>query len=206
MNTVQDTGRISKVQQVIIQTAFRLLQDGGLASLSMRKIATEIGIQASALYWHFPNKQTILAAMAEQLLAEFSLPTAVPQEDNALLNEVVKLREVLLSYRDGAELVATSVAFQLVPDVVEKRLADLLTPHKQLSDSKKNVIIATLLHFTYGHTRSLQERETAIRFGAEIAGTTDLKKVREGSDEEFVDAVALILSGIDNFGAKDESS
>ncbi len=52
----------------IVDAAIEVLDRQGLPALSMRRIADALGIQASALYWHFPDKQTLLAAVSERIL------------------------------------------------------------------------------------------------------------------------------------------
>ena len=44
----------------IVDAAFSVLRDYGLADLSMRRLAKELGVQAGALYWHVPSKQDLL--------------------------------------------------------------------------------------------------------------------------------------------------
>ncbi|GLB64122.1 TetR family transcriptional regulator [Dietzia sp. NCCP-2495] len=53
----------------VVDTALELLQESGLAGMSMRTLATRIGVQPSALYWHIPSKQALLTAVAERVLA-----------------------------------------------------------------------------------------------------------------------------------------
>ena len=48
----------------VLRAARDILIDHSLADLSMRRLATEVGVRPNALYWHFPNKQTLLAALA----------------------------------------------------------------------------------------------------------------------------------------------
>ena len=52
----------------IIDTALRLLEETGLPDLSMRRLASALGVQPSALYWHFENKQSLLAAVAARIV------------------------------------------------------------------------------------------------------------------------------------------
>lgn len=56
----------------ILGAAIRLGDREGLAALSMRRIGTELGVEAMALYHHFPNKGALLDGIVE------ALATAVP--------------------------------------------------------------------------------------------------------------------------------
>jgi TetR/AcrR family transcriptional regulator, tetracycline repressor protein len=55
-------------QESIVDTGLRLLDDHGLAGVSLRRIARELGVQAPTLYWHVGNKRQLLDLMAERLI------------------------------------------------------------------------------------------------------------------------------------------
>lgn len=69
-----DRGRITREQ--ILATAMELLDQRGLPDLTMRKLAAELGIRPSALYWHFPDKQTLLARLADRIVGSAPQPPA----------------------------------------------------------------------------------------------------------------------------------
>ena len=50
-------------RECIIHAAADILQTYGLQDLSIRKVASQLGVQPGALYWHFPNKQALLGAV-----------------------------------------------------------------------------------------------------------------------------------------------
>lgn len=54
----------------IRDVALRLIDDEGLAAVTMRRLAEELGVQASSLYSHFPTKDAVLDAVANALIAE----------------------------------------------------------------------------------------------------------------------------------------
>jgi AcrR family transcriptional regulator len=63
-------------------TALRLFARHGYAAVSMRQIATELGLQAGALYLYTPDKQALLFALMrehlEHLLQDWRPPAAPP--------------------------------------------------------------------------------------------------------------------------------
>lgn len=67
----QSKPKISKEQ--IIEEAFGLLRETNLAGLTMRVLADRLGIKAASLYWHFPNKAALEAAMSERLFIKNTL-------------------------------------------------------------------------------------------------------------------------------------
>ena len=56
----------------VVDVAIALLDADGLDALTMRKLATRLGVQAGALYWHFAGKQALLDAMADRFLEDFA--------------------------------------------------------------------------------------------------------------------------------------
>jgi TetR/AcrR family transcriptional regulator, tetracycline repressor protein len=57
-------------RQSVVDAGLRLLDAHGLAGVSLRRIARELGVQAPTLYWHVSNKRHLLDLMAERLIAE----------------------------------------------------------------------------------------------------------------------------------------
>ena len=50
----------------IVAAALKLLETRGPAALSMRTLASELGVNASSLYHHVPNRAALEAALAEE--------------------------------------------------------------------------------------------------------------------------------------------
>lgn len=59
-----------------IRVAVALADAGGIESLSMRKLAAELGIEAMSLYYHVKSKDDILDGMLDVVYSEFSTPHA----------------------------------------------------------------------------------------------------------------------------------
>ncbi|MGP1667261.1 MAG: TetR family transcriptional regulator, partial [Rhodanobacter sp.] len=47
-----------------------LLDQAGLDNLTMRRLADALQVKAASLYWHFANKQALMDAMADALMAQ----------------------------------------------------------------------------------------------------------------------------------------
>ena len=58
----------------VVEHAITVLDAYGLGDLSMRRLGAELGVQPSALYHHFKDKQTLLAAVADEILARGERP------------------------------------------------------------------------------------------------------------------------------------
>ena len=53
----------------VVDAATALLDDFGIADLTMRRLARELNVSPGALYWHFANKQELLGAVDDRHLA-----------------------------------------------------------------------------------------------------------------------------------------
>lgn len=97
-------------RETVVRTALRVLDEGGLDGLTLRKIAAKLGVQAPALYWHFKNKQELLDAMATTVFADaldaFDQPSAAATWDEWAASYGTGLRQMLLRHRDGAKMVS----------------------------------------------------------------------------------------------------
>lgn len=108
----------------VLTEAVDILNQYGLGDLTMRRLASALSVRASALYWHFANKQELLAAVADRILADVEVPQETTRWDAALHSWGMSLHQVLLGYRDGAELVASALALN----------PGHLRPHEGLAD------------------------------------------------------------------------
>ncbi|WP_309128492.1 TetR family transcriptional regulator [Microbacterium sp.] len=147
----------------VVERALRLLDDVGLPDLSMRRLATELDVQPSALYWHFPNKQQLLAAVADRILEAVPQPDAgAPVPDTARA-----IRDALLAYRDGAEVVMSTYALRLGA----RRAQDALTA--SLGGDAGETLADAAFEFILGHSALLQQRMHAQSIGAVEADSAD---------------------------------
>ena len=95
-------------RETLVRTALRVLDKTGLDGLTVRKIASELNVQAPALYWHFKNKKELLDEMATTVFADAIREQGMPRDEldwSAWAVEfAASLRSTLLRYRDGAHL------------------------------------------------------------------------------------------------------
>lgn len=152
-------------RQSVVACALQLLDDVGLPDLSMRRLAAELDVQASALYWHFPNKQQLLAAVADRILS------AVPDPDPslALAPTARAIRDALLAYRDGAEVVMSTYALRLGTRRAQAALAASIGDN----GGDTGPFADAAFEFILGHAMLLQQRMHAQSIGAIDADGAD---------------------------------
>ena len=196
------TGSLSPVQlsrDSIIAAALEILDSFGLADMTMRRVASHLGVAPGALYWHVANKQELIAAIAGEIIT----PTLTPDSGAGTpAGLCTRLREALLSRRDGAELVgaALSQPGSATRADVEKQLAATLSPFGLDADDER-VGAATLLHLVLGSTTLEQARRQLAE--ATAAGDTrppETTSIAETADADFRRGVELCLAGLAGAG------
>jgi TetR/AcrR family tetracycline transcriptional repressor len=92
----------------VVDAATAILDNYGIADLTMRRLARELDVSPGALYWHFANKQQLLGAVADRILQD--VDDAHVAWRARIIGICEWLRDALLSHTDGAELVSASFA------------------------------------------------------------------------------------------------
>lgn len=84
----------SKRQTQIIESAIELIARGGIQELTIKNIATEIGISEPAIYRHFGSKQEILVAIQNFFSAEKNRAfSKVLGNEKAALDKITQIME-----------------------------------------------------------------------------------------------------------------
>ena len=63
------TGQPRLSRDAILDRALAIADADGVDALSVRRLARELGVTPMALYWHFENKEALLHALGDRLLA-----------------------------------------------------------------------------------------------------------------------------------------
>lgn len=179
---------VQLTKDIIMGAAMEILDEYGLQDLTIRRLARHLDAAAGAMYWHFPSKQALLGAVADQLLAPLSElePTGNWRTDVSAFASA--LHECLTSHRDGAEVVSAGLA----TDTVSVRPASILVP--LLSDAPIGEELAvdaaaTLVYFILGST---VDEQTA----AELAKVADHPTDSSAHGRRIRHGVDLIIAGI----------
>jgi len=167
----------------VVAHAHDLLDAHGLAALTMRRLGSELGVQPSAIYHHFANKQSLLAAVAEEILRRGRRQRSSPSDDwPARVREVcAELWDAMLACTDGADVVATVWAFGMGVRAPAEELEQVLRA-AGLGDDLAAVGSRTLLHYVFGHAFEEQTAIQAISAGAVERGLESLPDFWLGLD------------------------
>jgi AcrR family transcriptional regulator len=90
----------------IRDAALDLIDSDGLAALSMRKLASNLGVQAASLYTHYPNKDAVLDAVANLLTRQVDTTGFVAGWQEGLRTWGRSYRAALEQHPNAAPIVA----------------------------------------------------------------------------------------------------
>lgn len=111
----------------VIQTAIQLLQEVGLDGLTLRRLATELGISAPTLYWHVRDKRELLDLMAEEMIrAQRAKDPPLPAHlswDEVIAESIRRQYRAIINYRDGARVIAGNRPTDAALPMIEAFLA-----------------------------------------------------------------------------------
>jgi TetR/AcrR family transcriptional regulator, tetracycline repressor protein len=148
-------------REILARAALKLLNEVGLEQLTLRRLSLTLKIQAAAIYWHFKSKEELIDEMATTVLAE-GAKHLVPLKDSSdcsvwAVSFGTGLRRTLLSYRDGARMVAgtrltNSDYMKTVERIAERFIASGFTVRET----------AVLLSTIYNYTLSFVMEEQTV--------------------------------------------
>ncbi|GAA2625393.1 TetR/AcrR family transcriptional regulator C-terminal domain-containing protein [Paractinoplanes durhamensis] len=185
----------------VLRGARDLLDADGLDGLTMRKLGAALNVQAGGLYWHFPSKQALLEAVADDLLAGVAETPPAGPWDQRLLTLAHRLRQALLSVRDGARLVAETFVTEPNTSMAGRTgmriLMDAGLPAEQAAWT-----MFAVGHYVLGHT--IEEQSTGAdreaKLAAQAEADADLRELAAaiGADpgRRFEFGLALMIDGI----------
>ncbi len=87
--------RAPVTKERVLATAVALADQGGLESLSMRKIAQKLGVVPMALYKHVSNKEEMLDGLVDIVFSEIEPPSWQAGWKTAMRERAISARQVL---------------------------------------------------------------------------------------------------------------
>ena len=91
----------------IVAAALDLVDRDGLKALSMRRLGAALGVDPMAVYHHLPNKEALLDAIVEAVMAKIDLtaddPAASPED--RIMAAARAYRDAMLAHRNALPIV-----------------------------------------------------------------------------------------------------
>jgi AcrR family transcriptional regulator len=104
------TRRAQLTRQRVISAAVELADRDGIESISMRRLAQELGVEAMSLYTHVRNKNDLLDGMADAVVSEIPLSAGGAGWKTSLRQMVLDARRVMLRHTWAPRTVETRSA------------------------------------------------------------------------------------------------
>ena len=82
----------------VLRAAVALADEAGIESLSMRKLAEDLGVVPMALYKHVANKEELLDGMIDVVVGEIDPPVAGAEWKSAVRQRILSARRALLRH------------------------------------------------------------------------------------------------------------
>ncbi|HEX4254017.1 MAG TPA: TetR/AcrR family transcriptional regulator C-terminal domain-containing protein [Streptosporangiaceae bacterium] len=99
-----DRPRLTK--SAVVGRALELADRDGVEALTIRRLATELGVTPMALYWHFRSKEDLLSGLSDHVWSEVDLEVDQSASWPDQLRVIMKsLVAVLRAHPSGAQLV-----------------------------------------------------------------------------------------------------
>jgi len=91
---------------LIVEAAVAIIDSEGTDGLSMRRLASALGVRSPSIYHHFRNKDEILGAVVDGIHARIDLGRAGPDWETALTSYAYQLRAALIEHPHVVEFLA----------------------------------------------------------------------------------------------------
>lgn len=104
------TRRAQLTRQRVVAAAVGLADREGIESISMRRLAQELGVEAMSLYTHVRSKDDLLDGMADAVISEIPLTAGGAGWKTSLRQMVLAARAVMLRHTWAPRIVETRTA------------------------------------------------------------------------------------------------
>ena len=167
--------RVPLSKERVLQAAVGLAARDGIDSLTMRKLAEELGAGAMSLYHYVPNKEELLDGMVDIVFSEIELPTADVHWRTAMRRRALSTREALNRHRWAVGLMES----RSTPGPASLRLHNaVLGCLREAGFSIELTIQAYSVQDAYIYGFALQEKNVPFESAEESAALAE-EQVRE---------------------------
>jgi len=170
---------------LIIEKAWKIVDEHGASKLSTRALAAELNVQSPALYWYFRSKEELLSLMIENLLHSSLNDSPAGMEWHEWIKHVARRqRDLFLSHRDSSIIASIAkpsekLRTELFPKMFQPMIDAGISPQQASSAA------GALASMVLGWVRYEQREETR-----------QFVEAFHSSDEGFEFALDALVRGI----------
>ena len=201
-------------REATVAAALQIIDDDGLDALSLPRLARELNVKAPSLYHHFSDKNEILAAVAQGIVAKTTFPRKPASGDWAewFTQLSLNFRAAVLRHRKAAPILLQFLPRELLTDLYESAAVYLdecgvpVELHVQILDGLEKLALgATIAEAMRPHSRSRVQFEYADAERHPVltaAGRANQLNPRQ----VFEQMIRSYLLGVQHFGMVESSS
>jgi AcrR family transcriptional regulator len=169
----------------VLRAGLQLAEDSGLESVTLRRLAAQIGVTPMALYRHVAGKEDLLDGMTDLLYAELDIPALEGDWWSELAALARSTRHVLLAHPATAPLFTRPLAG---PNSVKLGEALLGTLHRagfdqpeaeELHTQLSQMVFALVLPEIHADSKPRPARDAAFERGIELLHAGLLARLEE---------------------------
>ena len=123
MSTQTERGsgpRVPLSRERVLQAAVKIADESGIESLTMRRLAEEVGAEAMSLYYHVAKKEDVLEGIVDVVaqeindaVAKIDAPSAGSAWKQAVRQRILTARQVFLRHRWAPALFETRASMSM---------------------------------------------------------------------------------------------
>jgi AcrR family transcriptional regulator len=167
--------RVPLSKERVLHAAVVLAARDGIESLTMRKLADELGAGAMSLYYYVPNKEELLDGMVDIVFSEIELPSTDVYWKTAMRQRAISTRAALNRHRWAVGLMES----RTTPGPASLRLHNaVLGCLREAGFSIEMTIQAYSVQDAYIYGFALQEKSLPFESAEESAAVAE-EQVRE---------------------------
>jgi len=188
----------------VVRAAVEVLDDEGLAGLTLRGVAARLGVSAPTLYWHVRDKRHLLDLVADHVMAEVPDSVRAPREGEAVwdwLAEAARVRRaLLLAHRDSVQVVAGNRPTEDALPAIDRSLGVLVRAGLEPGEAVR--VLTALGSFILGdalETQAVHERPLEELPGGDLdpfPTVAAAARTAGGDEERFEEGLALFVGGL----------
>jgi TetR/AcrR family transcriptional regulator, tetracycline repressor protein len=95
----------------ICEAALEAIDEAGLESVSMRMLASALGVKASSLYYHFESKDELMTGVAEFLYRTLGRPPSEGEWAYQVKGTFIQLQDFIQMHPNAAPLLVRGLAY-----------------------------------------------------------------------------------------------
>ena len=161
----------------VVDAALAMVEEGGPDALTMRKLAAELGVSATSIYWHVGQRDDVVAAVLERHRARMrELPVTGESGAERIFGAAKNIWRSSLDHRNLTRLANRAGAADQSQPLVDALFVEVARAGVPPDDAA--VLVRTLVNTVAGFLvqalRSSGTQAPALALGVDAAGAAEL--------------------------------